>query len=180
MTDPRPLRSPLEGEPSLEGESRLPALGPRGEGWLAAQIILIGAIGLAGFGGLASARSWTPWGGVVSAAGVLAICAGFAIVGLAYAGLSSSFSPFPRPVPDGELVESGIYGRVRHPMYVGVVLGGLGWGLACGSVVALAFGLALAFLFDAKARREEAWLVARHPGYAAYRSRTRRFIPSLY
>ena len=166
--------------PPLEGESRLPALGPRGEGWLAAQIVLIGAIGLAGLGGLASARSWTPWGVVASAGGVLALCAGFAIVGLAYAGLSSNFSPFPRPVADGELVESGIYGHVRHPMYVGVLLGGLGWGLACGSVVALAFGVTLALLFDAKARREEAWLVARHPGYAAYRSRTRRFIPGLY
>jgi len=171
MTAPRPPH---------EGESRLPALGPRGEGWLAAQIVLIGAIGLTGLGGLAGTRSWTPWGVVVSAGGVLAICVGFAIVGLAYAGLSSSFSPFPRPVPDVALVESGIYGRVRHPMYVGVVLGGLGWGLACGSILALAFGFALALLFDAKARREEAWLVARHPGYAAYRSRTRRFIPGLY
>ena len=34
--------------------------------------------------------------------------------------------------------------------------------------------------FDVKARREEAWLVAAFPGYAAYRRRVRKLIPLVY
>jgi len=163
-----------------EGSSRLPPLGPRGEGWVAAQVVLLGAIGLSGLGGFASARSWAPWGVVPAVGGALTILAGLAIVGLAYVALQSNFSPFPRPVEGGDLVEAGIYRRIRHPMYVGVVLCGLGWSLSSGSAVGLALSAALALLFDAKSRREEAWLIARHPAYRAYRSRTRRFIPGLY
>ncbi|MHB8458669.1 MAG: methyltransferase family protein [Candidatus Limnocylindrales bacterium] len=160
--------------------SRLPALGPRGEGWLAAQVLLMAAIGLAGIGGLAGAGSWTPWGVAGSASGGLLIVAGLVIDGVAYTGLRSSFSPLPRPVAHSELVESGIYGRIRHPMYVGVVAGGIGWGLLTGSFLALILSAVLVVLFDAKARREEAWLVARHPAYRDYRTRTRRFIPGIY
>ena len=147
-----------------------------------AQVVLIGAIGVAGLAALASAASWTPWGLGVSAAGMLVIAAGLAIGGAAYAGLRStaSFSPFPRPLDDGGLIESGIYRRIRHPMYVGVVLGALGWGLVAGSVVAVVLAFALAGLLDAKARREEIWLLDRHPDYREYRSRTRRFIPGVY
>ncbi len=163
-----------------DADSRLPALGPRGEGWLAAQVLLMAAIGLAGIGILAGAGSWTPWGVAVSASGGLLIVAGLVIDGVAYAGLRSTFSALPRPVANSELVESGIYGRIRHPMYVGVVAGGIGWGLLTGSFLALILTAVLAVLFDAKARREEAWLVARHPTYRDYRTRTRRFIPGIY
>jgi protein-S-isoprenylcysteine O-methyltransferase Ste14 len=160
--------------------SRLPDLGPRGEGWFAAQVVLIAAIGLAGLVDLRRAGSWTPWGGSVSVVGGLGVVAGLVVVGRACAGLRSSFSPFPRPVAHGDLVESGIYGRVRHPMYVGVVAGSIGWSLVTGSAVALFLAIGLALLFEAKARREEAWLIARHPAYRAYRTRTRRFIPGIY
>jgi protein-S-isoprenylcysteine O-methyltransferase Ste14 len=46
--------------------------------------------------------------------------------------------------------------------------------------VALVLALGLAAVLDLKARREEAWLVVRYPGYAAYARRTRRFLPGLY
>jgi protein-S-isoprenylcysteine O-methyltransferase Ste14 len=65
-------------------------------------------------------------------------------------------------------------------MYVGLVVGAIGWSLAAGSVLALVFAIGLALVLDAKARREEAWLMACHPAYRAYRTRTRRFIPGIY
>jgi protein-S-isoprenylcysteine O-methyltransferase Ste14 len=40
--------------------------------------------------------------------------------------------------------------------------------------------MGLAVWMDLKARREEAWLLARYPGYAAYRARSRRFVPRIY
>jgi protein-S-isoprenylcysteine O-methyltransferase Ste14 len=56
----------------------------------------------------------------------------------------------------------------------------LGWGLITGSIVAIAATGLLFLLFDAKSRREEAWLSAIHRAYPAYRSRTKRFIPWIY
>lgn len=161
-------------------DSRLPDLGPRGEGWVAAQVVLIAGMGLAGILAFGRSGSLAPWGGVALVVGGIVLVAGVGVVGLALARLGSSFSPFPRPVTAGVLVESGIYGRIRHPMYVGVVASGAGWGVVTGSVVALGLAIVLALLFDAKARREEAWLSARYSAYRAYRARTRRFIPGVY
>ena len=54
------------------------------------------------------------------------------------------------------------------------------WGLLMASAVALLLAAVLLGFFDLKSRREELWLEDRHPGYAAYRDRTRRLIPGLY
>src|SRR6266568_4067770 len=78
------------------------------------------------------------------------------------------------------LRQGGIFGLVRHPVYGGVILIGLGWSLADAPLGLVPTAL-LAVLFDLKARREEAWLIERFPEYAAYRARApRRFVPWLY
>ena len=56
----------------------------------------------------------------------------------------------------------------------------LGWSIATVSPLALVPTVLLALLFDAKSRREEAWLTERVRGYAAYRARTRKFVPGVY
>jgi protein-S-isoprenylcysteine O-methyltransferase Ste14 len=38
----------------------------------------------------------------------------------------------------------------------------------------------LFLLFDAKARREERWLVEKFPSYAGYQRRVRKLVPFLY
>jgi protein-S-isoprenylcysteine O-methyltransferase Ste14 len=52
--------------------------------------------------------------------------------------------------------------------------------VAAGSLAALVLTAALALLLDLKARREEAWLLQRLPGYGAYRARTHKFVPGIY
>ncbi len=160
--------------------SRLPALGPRGEGWVIAQFVLFAIIGAAGLrdevrGGLPGSWGWLP---LVVGLGLIA--GGAVLAGRAGWDLRASFSPFPRPVDGARLIETGAYRLVRHPIYGGLILAGLGWGLATSSILAvLATGLLLV-LFAAKGRREEAWLEAIHPGYRAYRQRSKRLIPWLY
>ncbi len=48
------------------------------------------------------------------------------------------------------------------------------------SPAAAGLSLALLLWFDLKARNEETWLGERHPGYASYQARTRKFIPYVY
>jgi protein-S-isoprenylcysteine O-methyltransferase Ste14 len=164
--------------------SRLPSLGPRGEGWVVAQLVLfalIGATGLAALAGRPAGPSQLSGPlPVLVVIGVFAIAAGALVVVRASWDLRASLSPFPRPMSSAELVDVGAFRRVRHPIYSGILLAGAGWGLVCGSLVTLALVGLLAVLFDAKSRREEAWLSAAFPGYEAYRARTKRFVPGLY
>jgi protein-S-isoprenylcysteine O-methyltransferase Ste14 len=120
--------------------------------------------------------------GVFVVIGLVLILAGFVL--LAAAGVSllvaRSTTVFPRPREGAMLADSGVYRRVRHPVYGAVLLIALGWSLA-ESPLGLLPTAALAVVFDLKARVEEAWLEERFPGYLQYRERTpRRFVPGVY
>ncbi len=160
--------------------ARLPDLGRRGEGWVLVQLVLLTGIGLAWLAALQAAAGS---GGVrvaEMALGSLAIATGALVTIRGVLNLGESLSPFPRPSDANRLVESGAYRYVRHPVYAGLVLASIGWGLLTASLVAIGLALVLLVWLDLKARREEVWLTARHPGYAAYRTRTWKFVPFVY
>jgi protein-S-isoprenylcysteine O-methyltransferase Ste14 len=148
------------------GSSRLPSLGPRGEGWVALQFALLAGIVFLGFEG-SDWHGWTRWLGVPLALGGAA----GAVVSLR--GLGPALTPLPFPGERAVLVDRGIYGVVRHPAYLFVVVAALGWSLVAGSVPSLALTAALALVLDLKSRREEAWLEERFPEYVSYRRRVR-------
>jgi protein-S-isoprenylcysteine O-methyltransferase Ste14 len=160
--------------------SRLPALGPRGEGWVLGQMALFAVILVAGVRDLAGSGSGSPWGTVALVAGVVAIAIGGVVVAWSVRTLRAALSPFPRPVSDAPLIQSGPYRLIRHPIYSGLVLGAIGWGLVTGSVLAIAAAGLLFLLLVGKSMREEAWLAAEHPAYGAYQQLTKRFIPWVY
>ena len=154
---------------------RLPSLGPRGEGWFFGQLVFLVAIGMAPL------DAWPePVASVGRWAGMLLIFAGLVVAGRGILDLGPNLTPFPRPRRTGELVERGIYGVLRHPIYAGLVLLTVGWSLMRASGGGLLLSLAFALFLDLKARREEQILAAAFPGYEAYRRRTSRFIPRLY
>jgi protein-S-isoprenylcysteine O-methyltransferase Ste14 len=155
----------------------LPELGRRGEGWVALQVVLFIAIIGAGFVGPA-------WSGAVRTLGVIVgavlIVIGVGLVAAGILRLRRQLTAYPRPMPGGRLIDDGVFGLVRHPMYGGGIMAAVGWGLAMASPLALAGALVLAGFFDLKSRREEAWLTEEFPRYEDYRRRTRRLIPWLY
>ena len=155
----------------------LPDLGARGEGWFAVQVVLFVAIAVGGLGGPA-------WSGGLR---LVSVVGGAALIGaggvLAVRGildLGGNLTPFPKPLEGAQLVDTGAYALVRHPIYGGAIIAALGWGLATASPASLAGALVLQFFFDLKSRREEAWPADQLGGYPAYRSRTRRLLPWLY
>jgi protein-S-isoprenylcysteine O-methyltransferase Ste14 len=157
--------------------SGLPTLGPRGEGWVAIQFVLLGLVAAAGLVGPA-------WGGVTSTVttpiGLIAMVAGGALGAWGLVGLRDALTPLPHPRDGATLVESGAYRLVRHPIYGGIVIGTAGYGLVTASPIAVAGAAVLLGFFRLKSTREEAWLRSRYPGYLAYASRTRRMLPFLY
>ncbi len=157
----------------------LPRLGRRGEGWFALQLGLMVLVGLSALTGVYWPDSLT---GVLVVVGLALIVA--ALVLLALAGISlllaRATTVFPRPREGAAVAESGVYRRVRHPVYGAVLLLAVGWSLA-ESPLGLIPAALLAVVFDLKARVEEAWLEERLPDYAGYRERTpRRFVPGVY
>jgi protein-S-isoprenylcysteine O-methyltransferase Ste14 len=153
----------------------LPSLGPRGEGWVLIQGVLLVVVAAAGW---SLGPDWSdPLRLVGIVIGIMAIGGGVVLVARGFVDLGRELTPLPSPRDDAELVESGVYGLARHPIYGGLIIGSLGWSLVQGSLAALVATGVLAAFFVLKSTREEAWLEARFDGYAAYRARTKRFIP---
>ena len=162
--------------------SRIPALGSRGEGWVILQLAGIAAVSYAGRLDAAGPTSDPQLRSVLEPAGLIVVGAGALLLlwGVAVLMSGSSFSIFPRPIRGGQLVESGPYRILRHPVYSGLILGGLGFALQRASIATLLATLFLAFVLDLKRRREEIFLSAQFPDYAAYRGRTKALVPFIY
>ncbi len=149
--------------------------------WVGAQVALQA---VAVFGGpvelLVSGRN-------VSIPTIPAVIGGVALIGLAMWVFSSAaktlgdnLTASPTPVPDGHLVDTGIYGQVRHPMYLSLLLGVLGLGLLLGSLLVVAIAVIFVPFLMLKTHHEERKLLATYPDYADYRGRVRRrFIPYI-
>ena len=83
--------------------------------------------------------------------------------------MGPSLTPGTEPLPNGELVTSGAYAHVRHPIYAGAALLLAGYTLAWSNwTLALLAGVLARQYFTAKATVEERWLLARFPAYASY------------
>jgi protein-S-isoprenylcysteine O-methyltransferase Ste14 len=79
------------------------------------------------------------------------------------------------------VVSSGVYGFVRHPMYLGAILMFLGAPLLLGSAAGLLVGVALAALLAARIVGEEKLLTVELEGYVEYTKKVRyRLLPFLW
>ncbi len=155
--------------------------GLRGEYWVIAQGVL-----LFGFVILPTERSsfidleisaWHYASWILTAIfGVFAVI----LLGRSLVDLGQNLTPLPHPKDDGQLVETGIYSLVRHPIYSGVIFLALAYASWQVSLAHLFGAIALFVFFDAKARREEVWLTERFPDYANYRISVKKLIPWIY
>ena len=153
--------------------ARSPASDSRGGGWVVLQFALM-AVAAAGW--LLPGR---PGSSPLRAIGIALSVLGLLLFSWAYRALGRSFTPFPVPRADGQLVNSGPFRIVRHPTYGGGLLVFAGISLSLG-LLGLVGTAALALVWWRKSELEEHVLTARFPAYADYRRRVRRrFLPWL-
>lgn len=83
--------------------------------------------------------------------------------------------------PGHRLVTNGVYGVIRHPSYLGLLIGSLGWALAFRSGAGLLLTALTIPPLLARIDAEERFLRMQFGDeYDAYRARTSRLIPGLY
>lgn len=148
---------------------------PQGSAWVAVQFVIMLAL-------LGAAPLWSgQWPGKVAPAigtALVLVGAWLGIAGVRVLGMNRT--PFPEPKPGSQLITTGIYARVRHPLYASVIAIGFGWALLWRSGPALALAVAQAVFFYAKARFEERLLRERFDEYADYARRVPRLLPRLF
>ena len=105
---------------------------------------------------------------------------GTAIALMAAIHLGKNLTPLPRPKENAKLIQHGLYRFVRHPIYFGVIMLSLGWGLIQQSTLVWLYVAVIAIFFDIKSRKEERWLVERFSTYADYQGRVCKLIPWVY
>ena len=109
---------------------------------------------------------------------VLFISGSFTTV-VAVLHLNIHLSPFPSPLPDAKLIETGIYKLVRHPIYTGLILAFYGYAVITDSGYRLLIATLLFVLFYIKSLYEEQRLIEKFPNYTEYKKRSGRFFPGL-
>jgi protein-S-isoprenylcysteine O-methyltransferase Ste14 len=118
---------------------------------------------------------WQFWAGVAVTAGGL----GFAVWARRHIG--RNWSAIVTLKEDHELVTTGPYALVRHPIYTGLLFGFFGSAVALGQWRGL---LAVAIVYLAllrKYRLEERWMRERFgAAYDAYRARVKALVPFLF
>jgi len=118
--------------------------------------------------------------------GIVAVVLGLVLVafglGIALAAgvrLGRTLTPSPVPRDDGVLVTGGVYALVRHPIYSGLLVLGVGLVVIGASVLHVIAWIALVSVLMTKSRFEERMLAGRYADYAAYAARVGRLVPGV-
>jgi protein-S-isoprenylcysteine O-methyltransferase Ste14 len=100
---------------------------------------------------------------------------------IAVFALGHRFSGVVAIQPDHKLKTDGIYRRVRHPSYTGLLVAMIGWVLVFRSSIGLVLNVTLFLLLLSRMADEEKFLEAEFGDeYRAYRQKSWRLVPFVY
>jgi protein-S-isoprenylcysteine O-methyltransferase Ste14 len=124
---------------------------------------------------------WTIDGDTIRWLGVVLFATGGALRIWPVFVLGQRFSGLVAIQPGHTLVTSGVYGVIRHPSYLGLLINSLGWSLAFRSGVGVLLTVLLIPALLSRISAEENLLrVQFGEEYKAYCSHTSRLIPGIY
>jgi protein-S-isoprenylcysteine O-methyltransferase Ste14 len=126
-------------------------------------------------------RLWIIDGDAVRWLGVVLFAGGGALRIWPVFVLGRRFSGLVAIQPGHTLVTTGVYGTIRNPSYLGLLISSLGWGLAFRSGAGVLLAALLIPPLVARMDAEERLLQSQFGAdYDAYRARTFRLIPGVY
>jgi protein-S-isoprenylcysteine O-methyltransferase Ste14 len=124
---------------------------------------------------------WTFDGDTVRWLGVILFAAGGALRIWPVFVLGNRFSGLVAIQPGHSLVTNGIYGVIRHPSYLGLLVNSLGWALTFRSLVGVVLTALIVPPLLARISAEERLLNSQFGDeYETYRNHTWRLIPGFY
>jgi protein-S-isoprenylcysteine O-methyltransferase Ste14 len=94
--------------------------------------------------------------------------------------LDGAFSKYVEKSDNQKIIQSGLYARIRHPMYLGSILLFVGLPMVLASKSAWIFSVLGLIGLLIRIRKEESFLTEHFPGYREYMERTWRLIPYLF
>jgi len=117
---------------------------------------------------------WVKWLGLaLAASGVFLACWSRQILG-------RNWSSVVQLKQDHDLIDSGPYRYIRHPIYTGLLLAFVGTALKVGDWRGLIAVAIVLLSFWRKLRVEERWLTGQFgPAYVAYMQRTKALVPGV-
>lgn len=107
------------------------------------------------------------------------IVAGIAIILISFFQLNKNLSPFPSPKENSELITTGLFSRIRHPIYSGILLLAFSFALYQNSGFKILISFFLLILFYFKTGYEEKLLSLKFPEYKNHKMNTGRFFPKI-
>ena len=102
--------------------------------------------------------------------GILIIIVASIFILIAIKDLGRNLSPFPKPKANSNLVTTGIYRFMRHPMYYSLIIISFGVFLTKLSIYHLCLTITLALLIKCKITLEEKYLKNKFKKYFLYKS----------
>ena len=105
--------------------------------------------------------------------GLLIILIASIVMLIAIKDLGSNLSPFPRPIANGNLITSGIYRIIRHPMYYSLILISLGVFIINFTIYYLILTITLAFIIKFKIILEDQYLNNKYKNFVLYKDKVK-------
>ena len=102
--------------------------------------------------------------------GILIIIIAFVIMLVSIKDLGRNLSPFPRPINNSNLVTTGIYRFMRHPMYYSLIFISIGVFIIKLSIYYLFLTTSLALIIKFKIALEEKYLMNKFKDYLLYKN----------
>ena len=102
--------------------------------------------------------------------GFLIIIIACIILVVAIKDLGRNLSPFPRPIKNSNLVTSGIYRFIRHPMYYSLIFISFGVFITKLSIYYLFLSISLGLIIKFKIALEEQYLKNKFNNYLLYKN----------
>jgi len=95
--------------------------------------------------------------------------------------IGENITIYSTPTSNNELVTNGVFKKVRHPIYGGVILSCIGISIISNSIDKGIVSVLLSLVLDRKCDIEEEYLVNRYPyKYSTYIEKTKKLLPGVY